>query len=144
MMRWLGITLRWLLAVIVATAAASAAHSWAVQQQLAALGVAIPAGDALASGVDDLVGQGPAVGAILGIALAVGFLVAAWLGPRLKVPARLAYPLAGTVAVAATLWIMRQQMQITPIAGAREALGFALISLGGGLGGLVFALTRRR
>jgi hypothetical protein len=95
------------------------------------------------SGVDDLIGQGPALGGILAIALAVAFVVAAWLGPRLKVPALVAYPLAGTVAVAVTLMLMRWQMHITPVAGAREAAGFVLISLAGGLGGLVFALTRR-
>jgi hypothetical protein len=144
MMRWLGITGRWLLAVIVATIGASAVHSWAIQRELARLGVAIPADTGLRSGIDDLTGQGPAVGGILAIALAIGFIVAALLGPRLKVPTLLAYPLAGTVAVAFTLWLMRLQMNITPIAGARETPGFVLISLAGGLGGLVFALTRRR
>jgi hypothetical protein len=144
MMRWVGILGRWLLAVLVATIGASAAHSWVIQNELARLGVAIAPDVAIASGVDDLIGQGPAVGGILAIALALGFLVAAWLGPRLKEPALVAYPLAGTVAVGTTLMIMRLQMNITPIAGAREPLGFMLVSLAGGLGGLVFALTRRR
>lgn len=143
-MRWLGILGRWLLAVVVATIGASAVHSWTIQNELAKLGVEIPAAMGFSSGVDDLVGQGPALGGILAIALAVAFVVAARLGPRLKVPALVAYPLAGTVAVAVTLMLMRWQMHITPVAGAREAAGFVLISLAGGLGGLVFALTRRR
>ena len=143
-MRWLGILGRWLLAVVVTTAAASAVHSWMVQTELAKLGVAIAPDLALSTAAGDLVGQGPTFGGILAISLALGFIIAALLGARLKVPAIIAYPLGGMVAVAVTLVIMQLQMHITPIAGVRQPLGFVLVSLAGGLGGLVFALTRRR
>jgi hypothetical protein len=135
---------RWLVAVIVTTLAASAVHSWIIQQDLVALGVEIPTGVALRSAVTDFIGLAPALGGVLAIALAVGFLVATVFGPRLKVPPLIGFPLAGGVAVGVTLLIMRWQMNITPIASAREPLGFALLCGAGILGGLVFVLTRRR
>lgn len=144
MMRVLTIFGRWVVAVLVTTLAASAAHSWINQRALVALGVEISTVTALWSGANDFIGLAPALGAVLGIALAIGFVVAKWLGPRLKVPALLAYPLAGGVAVGVTLMTMRWQMAITPIASAREPLGFALLCGAGVLGGLVFAATRRR
>lgn len=143
-MRVLNSIWRWLVAVIVTTMAASAVHSWIIQQDLVALGVEIPAGVGLRSAAGDFLGLAPALGGILAIALAVGFLVATLLGPRLKVPVLIAFPLAGGVAVAVTLLIMRWQMNITPIASAREPLGFALLCGAGVIGGLVFAVTRRR
>jgi hypothetical protein len=135
---------RWVVAVIVTTAAASAAHSWINQRALIAMGVEIPTATAFRTAMGDFIGLAPALGGVLGIALAVAFVVATWLGPRLKVPALLAYPLAGGVAVGVTLMLMRWQMDITPIASAREPLGFALICLAGALGGLVFVGTRPR
>lgn len=143
-MRWLKTTGRWLLAVIVTTMISSAVHSWTIQQGLTDLGVEIPADVAFQSAATDLVGLGPALGVVLGIALAIGFLIAAWLGPRLKVPALFAFPLAGGAAVGVTLAIMRWQMNITPIASAREPLGFALLCMAGAVGGLIFVITRRR
>ena len=143
-MRWLNTIWRWLLAVIVTVITASIVHSWTIQQGLIALGVEIPAGLRLRTAIQDFIGLAPALGVVLAIALAVGFLVAALLRPRLKVPAIIAYPLAGAVAVGVTLAIMAWQMNITPIASAREPIGFALLSLAGGLGGLVFVVTNRR
>ena len=143
-MRWLNTIWRWLLAVIVTTVTASAVHSWTIQQGLIALGIDIPLGLRFRTAVGDFMGLAPALGVVLAIALAVGFLVAALLGPRLKIPAIIAYPLAGAVATGVTLWIMALQMHITPIASAREPLGFALLCAAGALGGLVFVLTRRR
>nr|WP_310524468.1 hypothetical protein [Polymorphobacter sp.] len=143
-MRWLNTIWRWLLAVIVTTITACVVHSWTIQQGLIALGIDIPFGLRLRTAFNDFIGLAPALGAILAIALAIGFLIAAFLGPRLKVPAIIAYPLAGAVATGVTLWIMALQMHITPIASAREPLGFALLCMAGALGGLVFVLARRR
>jgi hypothetical protein len=143
-MRLLNILWRWLLAVIVTTVLSSAVHSWTIQQGLIALGVEIPTSLALRTGLTDFIGLAPALGGVLAIALTVGFLVAAFLGPRLKIPALIAYPLAGGVAAGVTLAIMRWKMDITPIASAREPLGFALLCLAGAIGGLVFVLTRKR
>jgi hypothetical protein len=143
-MRVFNIIGRWLVAVIVTTLAASAVHSWIIQRDLIALGAEIPGDVALRSAVGDFVGLAPALGGVLAIALAVAFVVAALLGPRLKIAPLVANPLAGAVAVGVTLLIMRWQMNITPIASAREPLGFALLCGAGALGGLVFAVSRRR
>lgn len=143
-MRWLNTILRWLVATIITVIVASAVHSWTIQNGLIALGVDIPLGTRLRTAVTDFIGLAPALAVVLGIALAIGFLVAGVLQPRLKVPRLIAYPLAGAVAVAATLVIMVQQMDLTPIASAREPLGFALLCAAGAIGGLYFASARRR
>ena len=135
---------RWLLAVVITTIAASLVHSWTIQQGLIALGVDIPTPLAIQTAFNDFIGLAPALGGILAIALALGFFVAAYLAPRLKVPALIAYPLAGSVALGLTFLIMRWKMDITPIASAREPIGFALLCAAGALGGVVFAATRRR
>ena len=143
-MRWLNTIGRWLLAVVVTTIVSSGVHSWTIQNGLAALGVEIPAGLALRTAAADLAGLAPALAAVLAIALAIGFIIAALLGPRLKVPAIVAYPLAGGAATGVMLAIMRWQMKITPIASAREPGSFILLCAAGALGGLVFVATRRR
>lgn len=143
-MRWLNTILRWLAAVVVTTIAASLIHSWTIQNGLIALGVEIPSALRWRTAVSDFIGLAPALAAVFGIALALGFVVAAILYPRLMVPPVIAFPLAGAAAIAATLAIMAWQMGLTPIASAREPLGFILLSLSGALGGLVFVLTKRR
>lgn len=143
-MRWLYTILRWLLATGVTVIAASGIHSWTIQRGLTALGVAIPADLAMQTAFNDFIGLAPALAAVFGIALAIGFLIAEVLRHRLKIPALSAFPLAGGVAIAVTLGIMAWQMGMTPVASAREPLGFLLLSLSGALGGLVFVASRRR
>lgn len=142
-MRWINTIWRWALAVIVTVVAASAVHSWTIQQGLIGLGVTIPQDLRLNTAVADFQGLAPALLVVFGAALAIGFVIAAVLQPRLQIAAILAWPIAGAAAIAVTLLIMRWQMAITPIASAREPLGFALLAASGALGGLAFAATRR-
>lgn len=128
----------WLLAVLVATIGTGLVHSWRVQDGLRALGADIPAALGLRTAIGDLVGMGPAVAAVYAIALALGFLLARLLRPRLPALSDIAYPLAGAAAVAAALVIMKASFQITPLAGARDIIGFTGFCLAGALGGLVF------
>lgn len=128
----------WLLAVLVATLGTGLVHSWRVQSGLRALGAEIPADVGLATAIGDIAGMGVPVAGVYAIALALGFGLARLLRPWLPGLAGMAYPLAGGLAVAATLAIMKTAMHITPLAGARDILGFLGFCLSGVLGGLVF------
>jgi hypothetical protein len=140
------VLLAWLAAVIVGFLAASVLHTQFVLGRLAEVGAEIPAGVRLQTTLGDIVGFIPAYPAVIGIALAVGFAVAALLKRVLKPLAPYAHPIAGFVAVGTALALMKMQMEITPVAGARGAVGFLAQCLAGALAGWVFALlvNRRR
>lgn len=131
-------------AVLAGFAAASIFHSQFVLAGLSGVGAKIGLGDRLRMTGGDLIGLLPSYGAVLAIALVLGFL-AAWIVKRwLKPLAPVAYPLAGAAAVATALWVMHRQFEMTPIAGARGAAGFLFQCAAGALAGLVFAQLRPR
>ena len=140
----LPLALHWAIAVVATVIAVSAWQSYSVQSRLIALGVDIPLPLRLHTAFGDLVGLAPALLPVLGGALALGFLVAAVLRPRLPMLAAVAYPLAGAAAVGLALAVMAWQMAITPIAGARGDLGFAVLCGAGAVGGFVFSRLRTR
>ena len=78
------------------------------------------------------------------IALLLGFLIAMALKRLLPGLSRYAFPIAGAVAIGATLGLMYLQFQTVPISGARSGLGFASQVLAGGIGGWVFARIMQR
>ena len=132
----------WSAAVLVTTAVASMVQSWQVQSGLTSLGVDIPPSLAAETAMRDLAGLALPLLLVFGLALLLGFVVAAWLRKRLPRLAPLAWPLAGTTAVALTLILMRLSLEITPLAGARGLDGFLLFCAAGALGGLVYAWLR--
>ena len=73
---------------------------------------------------------------IIGFALA--FTLAGLLKRALPSLARIAYPVAGAVAIGAALGLMYLNFQTVPISGARGTLGFLAQMLAGALGGLLF------
>jgi hypothetical protein len=78
------------------------------------------------------------------IALLLGFLIATVVKRLLPLLSRYAFPIAGAVAIGATLGLMYLQFQTIPISGARSGLGFASQVLAGGIGGWVFARILQR
>lgn len=141
--RWAWIGAAFLAALAAAYLSASVLHTQFVLARLLGVGARISPGDWVGAIGADLAGFFPAYPAVLGIALAAGFVIAAVLLRWLKPLAPVAYPLAGFLAVAATLSLMKLQMDITPIAGARGLLGFVAQCAAGALAGWVFArLTR--
>ena len=78
------------------------------------------------------------------IALLLGFLIAMALKRLLPGLSRYAFPIAGALAIGATLGLMYLQFQTVPISGARSGLGFASQVLAGGIGGWVFARIIQR
>ncbi|MBY0421419.1 MAG: hypothetical protein K2Q06_03885 [Parvularculaceae bacterium] len=134
------ILLAFLLSVAVAASLGSLFHSFETQNALIAAGLDFPLGDRMRGAFEDYLGLVPGqYGAVIAIALALGFVVAAVLRRVLKPLAGVAFPLAGAAAVALTLYLMSQQFYTTtPIAGARGPIGFGLQCLAGAIGGLVF------
>lgn len=131
------------LAVVATTVSGSLLQTQLVLQGLERVGATIPAEVRFETALNDLTGFGVQFGMIVAIALAVGFIVAFGAKQVLKPLAPIAYPLGGACAMAAALValpILLNLDGITPFAGARGMLGFALQCLAGGLGGFVFSL----
>jgi hypothetical protein len=137
--RWAWIGLSFLVALAAGYVVASVLHTQFVLARLLGVGARIGPADWLATTAGDVVGFFPAYPLVLGLALACGFAVARLLLRWLRPLAPVAYPLAGFLAVAAALWLMRLQMEITPIAGARGLLGFLAQCAAGALAGWLFA-----
>ncbi len=86
------------------------------------------------------------LGAMIAIALLVGFGVAYLVKRVLKPLAPVAYPVAGAAAMLVLLILIEQQLGggAGVIGGARTATGQALQALAGFLGGTAFAFARPR
>ena len=81
---------------------------------------------------------------VVALALLPAFLLAGWLKPMIRPLAPFATPLAGWAAMALALAGLRHQHDATVMAGAATAMGLLLISLSGLVGGILFALLRKR
>ncbi len=146
-MTLLRILLGYVLAVATTTVAGSVLQSHKVMIDLRHAGAAIGPDLVKQMTMSDLQAFGPQFGAIVAIALAVGFLVAAGLKRLLTPLAPVAYVLGGAAAIAAALMVLPIVLKldgIVPLAGSRGAAGFALQLLAGAAGGLVFTLIAVR
>ncbi len=130
-------------AVLATLVAASLVHTHFTLHGLRALGAVISAADAWALARGDLAGLGPAFGAVIALALLVGFLVAGLVRRFLPWPRPLAYGLGGGAALLTALWLMHWSFEITPIGSARSWAGLLSLGLAGALGGVIFALISR-
>lgn len=133
------------LATIVTVALAAGFHTQMVIGALEKAGASVPMNDRIAMTASDFAGLAPQLGAVIAIGLLIGFLIAAGLKRVLTPLAAVAYPLAGAAAVGVALTLMSMAFDgITPIAGARTAVGFGLQCLAGFIGGLVFSAVAVR
>lgn len=140
------ILIGYLFAVAATTLIGSALQTHQVVMDLRHAGAKIAPALAAQTMLSDLTTFGPQFGAIVAIALAVGFIVAAVLKRVLTPLAPAAYPIAGAAAIVAAMLVLPILLKldgITPLAGARGA-GLALQALAGALGGLVFTLIAVR
>lgn len=130
-------------AAAITTVLGSFIHTQMIIAGLAGAGAPIDLQTRLDMSADDLAALAPSFGAVVAIGLAIGFMIASVLKRILKPLAPIAYPLAGAAALAIALFAMHVAFGgITPVAGARTPLGFALISLAGAVGGLVFSAIK--
>ncbi|WP_297733963.1 hypothetical protein [uncultured Maricaulis sp.] len=145
-MNRLRITASYLAAVLVGTFLVSLANTHIDLQALVAIGADIPLAVRLDALGRDLAGFGPTLAALTGIGFAIAFpvagLVSRALGPGWR---SIGYFLAGAVAIivmisAITIYYRTALGSlITPVASSREISGLLMLSIGGGLSGLLFA-----
>lgn len=142
-MRIVKIVLGFVLAVIVATVLGAIAHTQFVLAELTGLGIEIPVSDRLSTTIHDIAGMGPMFGLIVAIGFIVAMLAAGLVYRFAGTQRYLVYGVAGAVALAVALTAMGMVYEITPIAGARTAMGFVAQMIAGALGGLTFARVTR-
>lgn len=129
--------------VVVTYTLASFAHTQQVLSGLLQLGVLIPVADRIAMIAGDWVGLYLYL-AVIAIGLLLAFAVMALVRRVLPVPGWLIYAVGGALAMLVILWSMRELGSLTPIAGARGALGMSLQCLAGATGGAVFGISLTR
>lgn len=131
-----------LLAVATTVVLASIFQTLSVEAALSGAGAEFDLPTRIDMAASDFIGLAPSFAPVVAGGLAVAFVVASILKRFLKPLAPVAYPLAGAAAIGAALLAMPVMLDlqgITPLAGSRGALGFALQCLAGAAGGLVFA-----
>ncbi len=142
-MNWARTGLAWIVGVAVGYAASVAAYTQQVIGKQAALGaVYTPSqyGQTLVENFGGLIGQ---FGAVLAIALTVGFAIAGALRRFIPLAPIVAFPLAGGAALFAAVWLIENVMfggGVGAIGGARDIAGQAMQGLAGAIGGAAFAL----
>jgi hypothetical protein len=139
---YLRLCTHFLIAVIFAFVIASLFHSQFVMAELSKVGVEILFNARLSMSIDDLLGLYPTYGIVIAVSYFISFIVAGLLIKRFKLPSYILYCLAGGVGITVALLAMHPILEITLLAGARSALGFACQSLAGAMGGAVFAHLR--
>ena len=130
------------LSVLLTYTLASLAHTQQVLSGLLQLGVLIPMADRIAMSAGDWVGLYLYL-AVIAIGLLIAFCVMALLGRVLSVPRVSLYAVGGALAMFVILFSMRELGSLTPIAGARGALGMSLQCLAGTIGGAMFGFLSR-
>lgn len=124
---------------------ASVFYTQQVLAKQAAIGAVYTAEQQAATYLDNFLGLAPAYGAVLTVALLIGFVVAAFVKRPLRPLAPVAYPIAGAAAVFTAIWSIENLVVgggVGALGGARDALGISLQCLAGFIGGVVFAVTR--
>ncbi len=130
-------------AVLITIIVASFVHSHFTIQGLRAVGAEIGPSDAARLAWGDLIGLAPTLGAVIAIALLIGFIVAAIVLRFVKLPRWVGYAVAGGAAMLTALWLMHLNFDITPIGSARTTAGLTALALAGALGGLLFTWFTR-
>lgn len=131
-------------ATLVTLVLASVVHTHFTLQGLESLGVEVPPSLAWQTMKGDFIGLGPALGAVIALALLLGFIIAGLARRFIALPRPIAFAIAGGAAFATALWLMHLSYEITPIGSARSWTGFLSLAAAGALGGLVFASVSRR
>jgi len=134
----LKILFAYILSVVITFMLASIFHTQTVLQELINIGVRIDFPTRISSTLRDMAGLSTLYLLVISITLLLGFSTAALLKRALKPLAHIAYPLAGFTSMGAMLWLMHLNFGSTPIAGARDEIGFFLQMLAGCIGGMAF------
>lgn len=142
-MKWLQRLFAFVLAIAFTAFAGAAAHSQFIVANMIALGHPVAFGDRIAWAGHDALGMFATYAPLVAFAFLLAFPVAALVSRRMKQNRTLGYALAGAVAIAAALLVMKQVLDVSGVAGARTAFGIAAQSVAGALGGWIFARASR-
>lgn len=132
------VLLAWLMAVLTATLLGSIVQTQFNLVSLVNLDVVIPLGTWLLTTLQDIFSFGVLYAILIGIALAIGFSVAALLTRRFSVSRQCMFVLAGAVAVLVLLATLNAALPMTPIAATRNSLALVLMALAGAPAGWVY------
>lgn len=132
----------WLMAVLTATLLGSIVQTQFNLLSLVNLDVAIPLGTWLLTTVQDISSFGVLYAILVGIALAIGFSVAALLTRHFSVSRQFMFVLAGAVAVLVLLATLNAALPMTPVAATRNSLALVLMALAGAPAGWVYNRIR--
>lgn len=134
-----------LIAATVAYALASVFYTERNLAEQAAVGIQYTSAQQIETYISNVAGLW-LYGAMIAIALMIGFTVAFGVKRIVRPLAPAAYPVAGAAAIFVLLWLVEMQLGggAGVIGGARTSLGVALQCLAGFAGGVVFAMFRPR
>ena len=134
---------RFVLAVLAATLVGVAVSTQTVVAHLHAMDVPIDLGQRLSMTGQDLIGMGPAYAGLSTAALAIAFLFANLFVMMMPGLRRIVFAIAGFVAIVTLHEVMRTQLGVTGVAGARGTVGLGLMAVGGAWGGWIFGKAHR-
>lgn len=129
-------------AVMVTYLLAATAATQSVLASLEAMGVAVTMGERLSTTGRDLIGMFPAYGAIIAIALAIALPIATTIARFLPGWRAFGLVAAGVVAMTVPHLLMREFLEISPVAATRTVVGLLVQGLAGGVGGYAFYRLR--
>ena len=134
--------MRSIAAFIVAALAAYIVGAWlATQHVLGALtdmGIDVNFAAWADASLHDLVGMFPTYAPLITVAMAIGLAIAALIARKHPGWHRIGYVSAGFFAVIAMHLLMRQALDLTPVAATRIMSGLIYQGLAGAIGGYVF------
>lgn len=132
------------LATVLTTALASIFSTQMILAKLINIGADVNLSQRLSMTVYDMMHFGSLYGLFIFIAFIIAFLTSHFITQSFNTPRRLTYILAGGVAIAVMLWLMKQVFFGVPIVGgARDTTGLILQILAGMMGGAFYETFSR-
>ncbi len=107
--------------------------------EVARLGLEVSFGERISAAAHDVVGMATAYLPLVAVSLLIAFPVAALVLRFTPVSRTISYMLAGAAAMLALHLIMHGVFEVHPLPAARTALGLAMLTGAGAVGGYVFA-----
>jgi hypothetical protein len=132
--------LAFLLAVLCAYLAAAVLSTQSVMSSLTDMGIEVTLAVRWGTTLHDLLGLLPTLMPLLAVALLLGFVVAGGFVRWQPTWRGFGFPLAGFLAIVVMHLLMRQVLELTPVAAARNLPGLLLQGAAGALGGYVYGL----
>lgn len=130
-------------AAVAAAALGTVSSTQFVLQELADLGVTIPLDTRLWATWHDLMGMAPTLAAVVTPGLLVAFLAGALVVRFAGVLRTIVYAVAGAATLVIAVLVMREVLGVTPISGARTAVGLMGQGAAGLIAGWLFAMVSR-